>query len=198
MADGIPIQFTSIERPFVEASAPGWQFADVRSLTGAISRGDENAFNFFYAEYSPRVFRLLIVVTGGDEHLSRELHQWVMIKAAQRMRVFETEAQLWAWLAQVARNKWRDLWRTRTREAKALDLMAGFHAEAAPERSEPLQEAVARLSENERQLLESFYLEHVPQKQISRRTGRSVKAIQCSLARIRKQLKDFIEEALKR
>src|SRR5262245_60328481 len=92
----------------------------IQDLTKGILKGDTSAFDVFYSCYSPRVYRLLLVVTNGDEGLSRELHQCVMIKAAQKLKVFGSEQELWAWLSQVARNAWVDFLRRRSRERKVL------------------------------------------------------------------------------
>jgi RNA polymerase sigma factor (sigma-70 family) len=176
------------------------RFAEVKSLTQAIARGDEDAFNVFYAEYSPRVYRLLLVVTRGDEALSRELHQAVMIRAAQKMKVLETEKQLWAWLAEVARNQWRDVCRKRAREqrfaSEAVPIdMVRFRDEAdlSAERIGILEGALKLLSAADRELVESFYIHDLPQAELAHRSGRTVKAVQCALARIRKRLREVIK-----
>jgi RNA polymerase sigma factor (sigma-70 family) len=202
MASGIPVSMKLAAAPLVDPSARVSESAGgARALTAAIARGDEAAFNLFYAEYSPRVFRLLIVVTGGDEELSLELHQHVMIKAAQRLKVFETEAELWAWLAQVARNRWKDVWRKRMREARAHDSLPLPLEKAELVFPSPwvdqLEGALEALPAPERELVESFYFEEVSQKDLARSSGRSVKAIQCALARVRRRLKEILEKAVK-
>jgi len=178
----------------VGAGAATSKVDDVSSLTREIVHGSERAFEAFYDHYSPRVFKLLLVITKGDEQTARELHQCVMIKAARKMRVLESEEQLWQWLAQVARNAWKDLVRKRVREANALGALETTDANVddEPARLNELAAAFDLLSPAERRLIEIFYLEEMPQKQISTVTGRTVKAIQCELARIRKRLKDLL------
>ena len=191
MVEAIPIQIpepTVLDRP---ASTSG--SSDVRALTEAITRGDESAFNTFYHEYSPRIFRLLLVVTGGDEHLSRELHQCVMIRAARKLKVFHTEGELWAWLAQVARNQWRDLLRKRLREARALKTLPPPDHQTHSQKSEHIQGLLNAMPESERQLVERFYFDNLSQKEIARASGRSVKAVQCALARLRARLRRMID-----
>ena len=191
MSRSIPVQMHLAEELLVDRNAGAFDRRDVRSLTAGIARGEERAFNVFYEEYSPRLYRLLIVVTGGDEVLSRELHQAVMIKAAQKLKVMETESQLWAWLAAVARNQWRDICRKRQRDLKVLTELAATDAARASQATEHLERALAMLTDEERQLVENFYLDSVPQVELARRNGRTVKAVQCALARIRKKLKEF-------
>jgi RNA polymerase sigma-70 factor (ECF subfamily) len=170
---------------------------DVKALTVAITRGDEEAFNVFYAEYSPRIYRFLLAVTRGDAAVGRELHQAVMIKAARKLKVFESEGSLWAWLTTVGRNEWKDLCRKRAREAQRaggdeIDLPARAAA-TDEERCQELNEALLELSGADRELVESFYLDEVSQAELAQRSGRTAKAVQCALARIRLRLKHFIE-----
>ena len=100
--------------------------SDTTRLTRAIVTGDETAFSEFYDRYSGRLFGFLLVLTSGQEDAARELHQIAMVKVARKFKVIATEAELWAWLAQVARNArfvplacahndcppdWREFWR---------------------------------------------------------------------------------------
>jgi RNA polymerase sigma factor (sigma-70 family) len=176
------------------SDSPERSEASVPQLTAQIVRGDEDAFNRFYAEFSPRVFRFLIVVTAGDEELSRELHQCVMITAARKLKTFENEEALWAWLAQVARNKWKDTCRKRTREARLLSSYSVDDPVDHKPRHERVQEALRGLTRAERDLVETFYFDDCPQKEIALDSGRTIKAIQCGLARVRQKLKRLLED----
>jgi RNA polymerase sigma-70 factor (ECF subfamily) len=178
----------STDRPAEPSSA------SVRWLTAQIVRGNEEAFNRFYDEFSPRVFRFLIIVTAGDEDLSRELHQCVMITAARKLKTFENEEALWAWLAQVARNKWKDTCRKRKREARLLSSYSVDEPVAGTPRQERVKQALNRLTAPERDLIETFYFDDCPQKEIARDSGRTIKAIQCGLARVRQKLKSLLED----
>lgn len=184
----------------VESAEPG-SFADARALTLAISRGDEAAFNVFYHEYSPRVYRLLLAVARGDAWICGELHQRVMIKAARRLKVFATHGEVWAWLAAVARNEWKDHCRSRAREAQRFggggDEASQGAAEgigaAGREKVEILEGALRELTAADRELVESFYLDESSQAELGRRSGRTAKAIECAIRRIRAKLKKVIE-----
>src|SRR5262245_59160583 len=99
----------SVRKAAAEMSA---DFSDAgcetKQLTRAIAGGDEEAFAKFYDQYSGRIFGLLLVFAAGREDVAHDLRQVVMIKAARKFRVFSSEAELWAWLSQVARNAFRD------------------------------------------------------------------------------------------
>jgi len=172
----------------------------ILTITREICAGNERAFEEFYKEYSPRVYRFLVVVTKGNEELARELHQRVMIKATRKMKVFADEKQLWAWLAEVARNCWRDYARKIGREALLIEKSwreAVIPADQEEDRLiSQLEAALTMLGPEEKALLQKFYYEGMAQKQIGEETGRTLKAIQSELARIRKKMKAFILKRL--
>src|SRR5438132_7588450 len=92
--------------------------SDTERLTRAMVAGDERAFSQFYDLYSGRLFRLLLVLTSGQEDLVRDLHQVVMVKVARKLRGFSTDEKLWAWLAQVARHAFIDYVRKQNRQSE--------------------------------------------------------------------------------
>ncbi len=168
---------------------------DIKAITAGIRDGNETEFQKFYKVYSPRLFRLLLVITRGDEHLTTDLHQEVMIRAARKMKVFEDERKLWNWLCQVARNAWLDhLRRLKVRkppEGSGSSPVA-LSGTIESELFEYLESDLARLPEEERALVEAFYYREESQKAIAEKSGRSVKAIESELARVRQKLKKFI------
>ncbi len=112
--------------------------------------------------------------------------------AAQKLKVFDTEEALWAWLAQVARNKCKDVCRQRMREERLLSAYSASPPDDTS-RKECGEEAVRALAGPERDLIETFYFNDLSQKEIARNSGRSLKAVECALARIRQKLKRFLE-----
>ena len=168
---------------------------DVSTLTARVASGDEAAFQEFYDTYSPQVFRFLLVLVRGNEEIAEELHQQVMIKVARKMRRIEDEQQLWKWLSQVARNAWRDLLRKQHREELRLNLFESGFTESVPPPDDfaVLLPALESLPKEQRELIQSFYIEGTKQKEMASRAGLSVKAIQSELARIRKKLREFIQ-----
>src|SRR5688572_14445963 len=119
MIDSLAVPFPSSTSSQVNAKFPSAEhLCDTRQLTAAIARGDEEAFGWFYDRYNGRVLGLLMVLTSGHEDTARELHQLVMIKVARKLPVFDSEPLLWAWLAQVTRNVFRDYLRARARLSK--------------------------------------------------------------------------------
>jgi RNA polymerase sigma-70 factor (ECF subfamily) len=188
----------NLEKACFDGSALPPQISDIQTLTTELSRGSEPAFERFYSEYSPRLFRFALVLTRGQENSARELHQQVMIKVCRKMKIFSDETLLWKWLAQVARNAWKDMLRKSGRnESHTTELLAQTSL-AQPDDAllQTLDQALIALPDEERILLEKFYFDGLPQKSISGETGRTVKALQSELARIRKKLKQIILQGL--
>src|SRR6266704_5959879 len=80
----------------------------IRGMTVRMANGDETAFKEFYECYCDRLFRYLLLLTRGDEDLARDLLQITMAKVVRGKRKFRVEAQLWNWLAAIARNSFID------------------------------------------------------------------------------------------
>lgn len=171
---------------------------DIGQLSRAIVAGDEAAFAQFYDLYSGRVWRFLLVLTSGQEDSSRELHQVVMIKVARKIRVFNTDQALWAWLAQVARNAFIDYIRRQNRRSEhalprsTLDSLHTPEAQAEKYLSEWLDHALQCLNGDDRALVEAVYFENRAHSRVAAETGQTPKAVESRLARIRAKLRKYI------
>src|SRR5436190_13881414 len=76
-------------------SVPEHDGERLRRITARMRDYDEAAFREFYESYCDRLYRYLLVLTRGNEGLSRDLLQETMTKVMHRMRQFENELQLW-------------------------------------------------------------------------------------------------------
>jgi len=175
---------------------------EIQSLTRAIVKGDESAFEEFYERFSGRLYGLLLFLTSGREEVAREIIQITMIKAARKFRVFQREAALWAWLSQVARNSLVDYLREQSRlpNPVTIDLLASSVAAAGgveEELLEWLECGLDKLDEEERVLVESVYFQRRRQKDLADESGSTQKAIESKLARIRAKLRQFILQRIK-
>lgn len=168
---------------------------DIEALTRAVKRGDAEAFSRFYDLYSFRLYKLLLVLTRGDENEAREVCQAVLIKLAKRCDVFSDERRLWAWLCVLARNTFLDHWRARKRLDRfvSLDELAGEpNRQLNPEGllSEILGEALAALPPDERELIQAAYVDKRPLQQLADEAGQTYKAMESRLGRLRQKLKE--------
>jgi len=172
--------------------------SDTTRLTRAIVAGDETVFAKFYDGYSGRLLGFLLVLTSGQEEIARELHQIVMVKVARKFKVIRSENELWAWLAQIARNAFIDYLRKQARRRECaldklnLDLEHTREDTAEQTLMERLEEGLHMLEPEERSLLEAVYFDKQAHKDVAAKNGHTVKAIDSKLARIRTRLRAFI------
>jgi RNA polymerase sigma-70 factor (ECF subfamily) len=175
---------------------------DIRALTLAIRRGDAAAFARFYDLYSFRLYRLLLVLTRGDENAAREICQTAMTKLARRFEVFDDDQRLWAWLGALARNTFIDHYRAQRRRDCLVSLeeisssIAGADHSAGP-LSELLREALADLHPEERELMQAAYIDRRPLQELADASGLTYKAIESRLARLRQKLKEQLLRELR-
>ena len=171
---------------------------DIGQLTRAIVAGDEAAFEQFYDLYSARLWRFLLVLTAGQEDRARELHQVVMIKVARKFRLFTADEELWAWLAQVARNAFIDYVRKQDRRSEQplpespLDSLRTPDEQAEKHLMEWLDLALQGLDRDERALVEAVYFDDRAHGEVAAESGQTAKAVESRLARIRAKLRKFI------
>jgi len=165
------------------------------ALCKAVRAGTDGAFSAFYDRFGRRLYSALLSMTRADEHLARDLHQTVLIRASQKLPVLHSDAQIWCWLVQVARHAYLDHLRREVRRTGREERSGPVDAdgEDTPERlSVPLEQALEALAPDERQLVNDFYFAGQPQDRLAEQTESTVKAIQGRLARIRRKLRTAI------
>jgi len=173
---------------------------DARRLSAAVAKGDAEAFRELYDRYSLRLLRFLMVLSRGDEALSRDVVQQSMLTAAGRLKPLQTEAHLWNWLARVAHQHLIKAWRPRHRSPVLVelpelpDIPAPAAADAHLEQS--LDAALRILPESDRQLVEWFYFDHLTHGEIAQRLDTTAKAISRRLERTRMKLRLSLRQIL--
>jgi RNA polymerase sigma factor (sigma-70 family) len=177
---------------------------DWLKLTTRIAAGDEESFAFFYHHFFERLFRYVLVMTGGDEQLSREVLQSTMVKAARYLKPLAEEVVLWSWLTQLAKTAFIDLLRRSQRAPPFVSLEVlndtnlasdnPSHPDAVLEAA--LQNALELLPFEEQQLLRWTYFEDLSQKEIAASIQSTPKAVESKLARIRQKLRKILTTVL--
>lgn len=170
-----------------------------RTLIPEILAGNEKAFNEFYDCYCDRLFRYLLVMTRGNEPLTRELLQQVFLKVIRYLKPFESDEVLWSWLTQLCKTSYIDHLRRSRRESGASfeNLVANVAIESAglePDKEllEALQCSLRKLDDDERKLIDLFYFEDRAQREVAVELGVTVKAIESKLGRVRQRLRKLI------
>lgn len=159
-----------------EVAAP----ADPVEVTRLVDRakgGDAQAFGLLYDRFQPEILRYLTHRTR-DAETAQDLAQQVFLKAWQAIPRFEQRGVPFkAWLYRMAHNQMVDHYRTHkvTSELGDFDVPDGADQESAllaGEMSEALQRALARLSEDHRQVLTLRFLMEKSAREIGEVMGR--------------------------
>jgi RNA polymerase sigma factor (sigma-70 family) len=169
----------------------------IRRLTIRMRDHDEVAFREFYETYCDRLYRYLIVLTRGNEGLSRDLLQESMTKIMKRMREFDNEAHLWNWMAMIARNRFIDWMRQNERAPKIVPLIDARSDEGVTTLAvgsdqdllDELDRCLLELEPQDRSLIERFYLQEGSYQSLAETDQSTAKAVESKLARIRQKLK---------
>jgi RNA polymerase sigma-70 factor (ECF subfamily) len=178
----------------------------VAALTRAMARGDEPAFREFYDAYFSRLFRYLLVVTGGNEQAARDALQAALVRVARHIKPFDAEDKFWSWLTVLARTALADESRKQRRWLAFLERFSR-HAErendplnngAADDKlRELLARTVSALPPEERALLAEKYDQRRSVREIAETRQTTEKAVESKLSRVRRKLKDCILDGLK-
>ncbi len=178
---------------------------DLLRITAAIREGDEAAFQIFYEHYCDRLYRYLLVVTSGNEDLSRELMQTTMTKVVRAMQPIADERSFWSWLSTIARNAFLDACRKTRRQPSMVPLSASEldvinppdPADGESPLLQALDDCLGTLEPGDRALIEAYYFGNASQQAIAQREHTTPKAVESRLARIRQKLRENILRRLR-
>lgn len=195
MTDAVKIWPMSERVSSVEAAGSDEERDSAPGLTRGMAAGDEDAFARFYDRYSPRIYRHAMALTRGNEPEARELCHVVMVKLARRMKVFDEESALLAWLRRLTHNAYVDTVRERTRLEKIVALFKLAPLATDSGRSElpimrALDSAMKELPAEDAELLHGVYNDKIPVADLSELHGQTYKAMESRLTRLRKRVKE--------
>jgi RNA polymerase sigma-70 factor (ECF subfamily) len=168
---------------------------ELRALTSAVRAGDAAAFAKFYDLYSLRIYKHVLVLARGDEVVAREVFQNVALKLAHKIAVVDDERALLAWLQRVAHNAFIDHCRARQRDANLVPLEdVQFPVSAATDSpakllGDSLRQALAACTPEERELLQSVYVDGQPLGEVAAQNGQTYKALESRLGRLRQKIR---------
>jgi RNA polymerase sigma-70 factor (ECF subfamily) len=96
------------------------QIEQDRLLAKKVAGGDRAAFDAFFHEYFPRLFRFTLYRVNQDPDLAEEIVQRTMCNVVRKMATFRGEALLFTWLCQICRNETQNVLRQRRIEANTV------------------------------------------------------------------------------
>lgn len=94
------------------------QVVQDRSLAARVAAGDQGAFDAFFKEYFPRLFRFTLTRVDNNEELAEEIVQRTMCIVVRKMGSYRGEALLFTWLCQICRNETSAVFRDRHLELR--------------------------------------------------------------------------------
>lgn len=185
-----------------------------RELVSALLHGQRAAFDRFFADYFPRLYRFVLPRLEGDPASAEDLCQHVLSRAIRALATYRGEASLFTWICQIARNELSRHWERRKYEAANVlhieddaDIRAMLESIAAPEHEQPesqrLHSEVARiihvaldhLPQHYANALELKYIDGLSVQEVAQQLAQTVAATQSVLARARIALRDMLESA---
>lgn len=81
------------------------QIVSDRALAARVAAGEQVAFDAFFNEYFPRLFRFTLSRVNNDPDLAEEIVQRTMCIVVRKMGTYRGEALLFTWLCQICRNE---------------------------------------------------------------------------------------------
>ena len=157
------------------------------------------AWRIFYNAYFDRLWRYLLVVSGGNEDTAREALQATFLRVVRHVKVFPDENVFWSWLTVLARSALADETKKYRRYLAVLDRFAHesllehdglSDAQTEEWLNQLLERHVALLPSEERELVEEKYFKRRVVREIADELQTTEKAVESKLSRIRKKLKD--------
>ena len=171
-----------------------------KNIIDAIKAGDEQAMQKIICRYS----RLLWSIVGaalsqvGTTEDMEECVADVFIDLWEHPQKYdESRGSLKAWLSVIARNKAIDRYRQKTKiQTIPLEetVLAQMGVEPEMENREEFQEALAELTEEEREILLRRYVYQQKPKEMAVALGLSVKQIENRLYRIKAKMRKQMEQ----
>ena len=179
-----------------------------RELAASVAAGDAVAFDAFFKEYFPRLYRFTLARADNNPELAEEIVQRTMCIVVRKMGTFRGEALLFTWLCRICRNEMSAVYRQRRLEYSdelpiedhpavqaALESMTSD--DGRPETSQrsdeiarfvriTLEHLPARYSD----VLEMKYIHGYSVAEIARRIESSEKATESMLTRARNAFKE--------
>lgn len=171
-------------------------------LARQLVAGDPAAFDLFFGDYFPRLYRFALARLGGDADAAEEVTQTTLIRGLRKLHTYRGEAAMFTWLCTFCRHE-ISAWQSRAGRTPTLQLhedrpevRAALEALASAaespettlgrrELSRLVQVALDHLPQQYGRALEWRYIQDLPVPEIAARLGLGYKATESLLSRAR-------------
>lgn len=183
-----------------QASSP----SELPTLTAALARGDDAAWSAFHRDFGPGLFRYLLAATRGDYDAASEALQQTYLRVARHARPCESLVQFESWLRLLARSALNDHRRRRSVWSRLLSRPEAVPEDPAADSAHEqhiaaaLETALARLTREDRALLEQKYYAGHDVRTLAEKLGLTPKAVESRLMRARAELRRHLLASLAR
>jgi len=178
------------------------------ALVEGLLRGDRRAFEQFFNEYYPKLYRFVKRRMPRDAAAAEDIAQGTLCRALESLRGYRGEAALFTWLCTLCRREMSQRWHDKDAAADALlaedhpEVRAALESLAANEGADPLlatdraqlrdaiRVALDYLPAPYGDILEWKYLRDMSIGEIASRLGRSPKAAESLLTRAREAFRE--------
>lgn len=175
-------------------------------LIEKILKGNAQAFSLLVAKYETRVFSLMLRLSKSREN-AEELTQDVFVKVYTNLSSFGGRSKFSTWLYRIAYNTAISGLRSKEKLKNEVavddwqtvyigDLVSLLEPLKHEEQKEFLSKALEQLKEEDRFLIESFYLEELKITEIAEITGESQSSLKVRLHRTRKKMHKILTNML--
>lgn len=173
-------------------------------LARRLLAGDRRAFDAFFADHFPRLYRFVLLRIEHDADASQDICQQVLDRAVRRLASYRGEASLFTWICQIARHELADHWERRARDRRrhvsydqdaelrgileSLESDGASSPEAAQQRADLLlliQTVLDHLPGRYGEVLEWKYVDDLEVNDIAERLATTQVAAESLLARAR-------------
>lgn len=176
-----------------------------RALVTRLLAGDAHAFDAFFADYFPRLYRFALARLGDDD-AAEEVAQAALIQAVRKLHTWRGEASLFTWLCTIARREATAFAARTSRhlhvpfddapdvraalEALSVSLDGPDAALARADLGRAVRLALDHLPPDYSRVLEWKYLEDLTVDDIARRLDATPKAVESRLTRAREAFRE--------
>ncbi len=135
-----------------------------RTLAKRVAEGDSDAFEEFFREYFPRLFRFTLSRCDADADLAEEVVQRTMCRVVQKMDSYRGEALLFTWLCMICRNEMTAIYRHRGLQQSKTVFLEDHPAIRAALESMSVESDTPEREQNEQELARfvRLTLEYLP------------------------------------
>ena len=165
-------------------------------LISRAQSGDEQAFADLMRAYYTFVYKIVIGIVDNP-HDAEEVVQDTFLNAYRGLAQYEEQTKFRSWLAKIARNRALNWLRERRMDTVSIDEV-GEHELQTPntlddqlirdEQRELISRAMETLSQKDREIAHSYYLDGASYDELTRTHGLSYKAIAFRLSRAKQRL----------